>query len=315
MKIVILDGYTLNPGDLNYMPLGRLGELTVYDFTAPGETVARAQGAEIIFTNKTQLPQAVLAELPDLRYIGVLATGFDVVDVKAARERGVAVTNIPCYGTDSVAQAVFAHVLNLANQTEFHANSVAQGRWSANRDFCYWDKPLLELEGKTMGIVGFGRIGRRTGEIARAFGMRVVTVSYGETLPEWAEAVDFAELLAQSDVVSLHCPLTNSTRNLIGRGALQQMKPTAFLINTSRGGLIDADALADALRDGVIAAAGLDVLSVEPPPADCRLFRLVNCRITPHIAWATLEARSRLLATAIDNLTQFLSGHPVNVVN
>ncbi len=315
MKMVILDGYALNPGDLDYAPLGRLGELTVYDFTRSEEVVERARGAEALFTNKTRLSGEVLAQLPGLRYIGVLATGYDVVDIQAARARGIAVTNIPCYGTDSVAQMVFAHILNLAHQVEHHARGVAQGRWSASRDFCYWDKPLIELAGKTVGIVGFGRIGRRVGEIARAFGMRVVACDSGAALPEWAEALALPELLAQSDVVTLHCPLTAATRGLINRDTLKLMKPTAFLINTSRGPLIAAADLAAALQNGVIAAAGLDVLEVEPPPADCPLFGLDRCRITPHIAWATLEARTRLLRTAIDNLERFLAGNPVNVVN
>ena len=320
MNIVVLDGFTLNPGDLDWSPLERLGNVQVYDRTGDDERsiAQRASGAEIVLTNKTPLAASVIEQLPELRYIGVLATGFNVIDGEAAASRGIPVTNIPTYGTDSVAQMVFAHLLNLCHHVVEHSQDVRGGGWAGRPDFCYWLRPQIELAGKTMGVIGFGRIGRRVGEVAHAFGMRVVAhdVHHGAD-PGWP---DFAwrevdELLAESDVVSLHCPLTPENAGLIDSAKLARMKPSAFLLNMSRGPLVvDAD-LADALRSGVIAGAGIDVLEQEPPAADNPLYAAPNITITPHISWATREARSRLMATAAENVRAFLDGRPQNVVN
>lgn len=316
-KIVCLDGYTLNPGDLDWGPIKALGEFVTHDRSAPCEVVPRAAVAEIILTNKTVLSHEHFAQLPKLKYVGVLATGYNVVDIEAARERKIPVVNIPTYGTRSVAQMVFAHLLNLAQRVGDHARTVIQGDWAKCPDFCYWNSPLMELEGLTMGIVGFGRIGQATGAVARAFGMRVLAFSPEFPLGErdGARLVPLEELLRESDVVSLHCPLTPETKGLINRERLALMKPTAFLINTSRGPLVDEAALAEALNAGRIAGAGLDVLSVEPPSPDNPLLAAKNCFITPHIAWATRAARARLLQIAADNLRAFLEGKPKNVVN
>jgi glycerate dehydrogenase len=316
MRIVVLDGYTLNPGDLNWADLEALGPSAVYDRTPPEETVARAAESQIVLTNKTCLPREVIERLPQLRYIGLLATGYNVVDVEAARERNVPVTNVPNYGTRSVVQMVFAHLLNLTQHVADHARGVAAGRWSAIEDFCYWDCPLIELAGLTIGIVGFGRIGRATAEVARAFGMNVL--AHDLTPPiETIEGVRFVgldELFRQSDVVSLHCPLTPETDKLVDAARLATMKPSAYLINTSRGPLVDEPALAEALKADRIAGAGLDVLSIEPPPPDHPLLGAKNCCLTPHIAWATRAARQRLLDTAVANVRAFLAGRPQNVV-
>ncbi|MCX7823964.1 MAG: D-2-hydroxyacid dehydrogenase [Verrucomicrobiae bacterium] len=317
MRIVVLDGHTLNPGDLSWDELRALGECVVHDRTAPGDVVARAQDAEIVFTNKTVLDRAAIRALPKLRYIGVLATGYNVVDVRAARERNIPVTNIPTYGTRSVAQHVFALLLELTQRVGHHAGTVRDGRWSACQDFCYWDYPLIELEGLTMGIVGFGRIGQAVAKLADAFGMRVLAhdVQPPREVPSDARLVELDALFAQSDVVSLHCPLTADNEGFINARRLALMKKSAFLINTSRGPLVKEADLAAALNAGQIAGAGLDVLAVEPPRPDNPLLTAKNCYITPHIAWATRAARARLMRIAVENLRRFLDGRPVHVVN
>lgn len=317
MKIVVLDGHTLNPGDLSWEGLEALGECTVYDRTAPARTIERAGGAEVLMTNKTPLGRTVLSHLPHCRYIGVLATGFNVVDIGAATEQGIVVTNVPTYGTRSVAQMVFAHLLNLTQHVGHHCRTVKQGRWARSPDFCYWDRPLVELDGKVMGIIGLGRIGRAAAELARALGMTVI--GYDKHADPGAGGlctpVGLDELFRRSDVVSLHCPLTHETERIVNAERLGLMKPTAFLINTSRGALVDEQALADALNGGRIAGAGLDVLTDEPPCPDNPLISALNCCITPHIAWATREARQRLMTVAVDNVKAFLDNRPQNVVN
>ena len=317
MKIVVLDGFTLNPGDLDWSALRALGDCTIHDRTPTGEIVARAAEAEVVLTNKTVLNRATLAALPRLRYIGVLATGFNVVDATAARERNIAVTNVPNYGTRSVAQHTFALLLELTQHAGHHVQSVRDGRWSASPDFCYWDSPLVELEGLTLGLVGFGRIGRAVAELAAAFGMKVLVHSRTAPLPVPAhvELAGLDDVFRRSDVVSLHCPLTPETQHLVNAARLALLKPTAFLINTSRGPLIHDLALAAALNAGQLAGAALDVLSVEPPPADHPLLRARNCLITPHLAWATRAARARLLTTAVANVRAFLAGQPQHMVN
>jgi glycerate dehydrogenase len=315
VRIVVLDGYTLNPGDLDWKGLQTLGSCQIHDRTPPDLVICRAQDAEALLINKIELPGDVLTKLSCLKYIGVLATGYNVVDVRAAAELGIAVTNVPTYGTQSVAQMAFAHLLNLSQHVESHARGVRDGRWSASADWCYWDFPLVELAEKTMGVVGFGRIGRATARIAEAFGMRVlasdVTLSQADFPVRF---VDLDTLFRESDVVSLHCPLTDETRGLVNAQRLAQMKPTALLINTSRGPLVDETALADALKHRTIAGAGLDVLSVEPPPENHPLLALPNCQITPHIAWATKASRARLMQTAVENLRAFVAGSPQNIV-
>ena len=316
MKIVILDSYSANPGDLSWQALENLGQLTAYDRTKPSETVARAAEADIVLTNKVVISKEVIAQLPQLKYIGVLATGYNVVDVEAAHARGIVVTNVPAYSTESVAQMVFAHLLTVTNRTEHYAIQNRSGRWTANPDFCYWDFSHQELAGKTFGIVGLGHIGQRVAQIAQAFGMKVkaLTSKAPETLLAGIEKATLEELLATSDVLSLHCPLTDGTRHLINAAALRQMKPSAILINTGRGPLIDDQAVADALAEGRLAAFCADVLTEEPPKADNPLLGQPNAFITPHIAWASTEARIRLLRVATDNVQAFLSGNPVNVV-
>lgn len=316
IQIVVLDGYTINPGDLSWSGLESLGNCVVHDRTPTGDILARIREADIVLTNKVVLSAGLIAGLPRLEYIGVLATGFNVVDVEAARSRNIPVTNIPTYGTQSVAQMVFAHLLNFTQRVGSHAESVAEGRWSKSRDWCYWDSPLIELDGLTLGVVGLGRIGRATARLARAFGMSVLAYDVTSVEPpEDVRMVDFSVLLRESDVVSLHCPWTPETEGLINQERLALMKRTAILINTSRGALVNEPALAEALNNDQIAGAGLDVLTVEPPHADNPLLRAKNCQITPHIAWATRAARSRLLQTAVDNVASFLSGEPQNVVN
>jgi glycerate dehydrogenase len=315
VRIEVLDGYTLNPGDLSWSGLEALGPCRIHDRTPPEQVVERAAGASVVLTNKTVLDAATLARLPGLRYVGVLATGHNVVDVDAAAARGVVVTNVPTYGTASVAQMVFAHVLNLTQHVAGHAQTVREGRWTGSRDFCYWDMPLVELEGLTMGLVGLGRIGRATAALARAFGMTVIAHDrFVQDVPEGIAMVELDVLFERSDVLSLHCPLTPETRELVNAGRLKRMKPTAFLVNTSRGPLVNERDLAEALRAGQLAGAGLDVLSTEPPGADNPLLHAPHCFITPHIAWATRAARARLLATAVANVRAFLDGSPVNVV-
>ena len=317
MNIVILDGYSANPGDLSWKELEELGTLTVYDRTKSDETVARAADAEIVLTNKVILNSEVIAQLPRLKYIGVLATGYNVVDIKAAHERGIIVTNVPAYSTESVAQMVFAHLLTVTNRTEHYAIQNRDGRWSSNPDFCYWDFPHMELADKTFGVVGLGNIGLRVAQIAHAFGMKVkaVTSKVQSTLPFFIEKVSLEVLLATADVLSLHCPLTDSTRHMINAATLQQMKPSAILINTGRGPLVDDQAVADALAKGAIAAYCADVVTEEPPRPDNPLLQQPNAFITPHIAWASMEARVRLLKVAIDNVRLFLNGQPQNVIS
>lgn len=317
MKIVVLDGYTLNPGDLDWSQLARAGECQIYPRTAPGQVVERAREAEIVLTNKTVLDRETIFSLPKLKYIGVLATGYNVVDVGAAKERGVCVTNVPSYGTSSVAQMVFAHLLNLTQHVAIHAESVRTGDWTRSSDFCYSLTPLIELDGLTMGIVGFGRIGRHTARIAKAFGMKIIFYDpFVLGVPDHeGTPVDLNTLFRESDVITLHCPLTPQTHKLVNAERINLMKPTAFFINTSRGPLVDEQALAEALNAGRIAGAGLDVLCVEPPKANNPLLRARNCYITPHIAWATRAARQRLMDVAVSNVYAFLSGKPQNVVN
>ena len=317
MKIVILDGYTANPGDLSWGSLKEMGEVTVYERTRREEIAGRAADADIVLTNKVVMDREMMALLPRLKYIGVLATGYNVVDIEAARERDIIVTNVPAYSTESVAQMVFAHLLTVTNRTEHYAQQNRLGRWAENRDFCYWDTELTELTGKTMGIVGLGHIGRRVAEIALAFGMQVkaMTSKKAEDLPAGIQKAELQSLLASADVVSLHCPLTDGTRHLIHRETLRLMKPSAILINTGRGPLVDDEALAEALNEGRLRAYCADVVTEEPPKADHPLLHAPNAFITPHIAWATVEARKRLLQTAIGNVEAFVNGHPVNVVS
>ena len=316
MKIVILDGFTLNPGDLNWEELQALGPCTIYDRTSPAEVASRAADADILLTNKTELTAGHIQNLPRLKYIGVLATGTNVVDLAAARARAIPVTNVPTYGTKSVAQMTFALLLELAHHVGHHARTVREGRWTSNPDWCYWDFPLIELDGLTMGVIGFGRIGRAVGELGAAFGMKVLACDpTAAAIPEFARMVDLDSVFRESDVVSLHCPLTPQTANLANMHRLSLMKPTAFLLNTSRGPLVDGPALADALNSGRIAGAAMDVLSKEPPPPDNPLLTARNCLITPHLAWATRAARSRLMKIAVENVRAFLQGKPQNVVN
>lgn len=314
-RLVILDAFTLNPGDLSWERLLSLGNCSVYDRTPPDQIVAEAAEAELVLTNKAVLSRDIIAALPQLKYIGIMATGYNVVDLDAAREHAITVTNVPTYGTDSVAQMVFAHLLHFTQRVAHHSTAVHAGRWSSADDWCFWDYPLWELAGRTMGIVGFGRIGQATAKLADAFGMRVLVNNRSPIdAPHYASQVDLDALFRDSDVVSLHCPLTEETRGMVNGQRLRSMKPTALLINTSRGQLIDEAALADALRHRQIAGAGLDVLSSEPPSAEHPLLGIDNCVVTPHIAWATHSARSRLLDTVVDNVAAYLAGDPQNVV-
>ena len=317
MNIVILDGYAANPGDLSWEPFRQFGELTVYPRTAAEDVIARASKADIILTNKVQFPREVLQQLPQLKLIAILATGYNTVDCEAARQLGIAVANIPAYSTESVVQMVFAHLLNVCLRVEHYANDVRKGRWSNNSDFCYWDTPLLELAGKTLGIYGLGNIGRRVAEVANAFGLRVIahTSKAQEDLPAYITKVDFKELLQQSDVLTLHCPLTKDTHHLINGETLQLMQPTAILINTGRGPLVDEFEVAEALETGCLKAYCADVMGNEPPAADNPLIQVPNAFITPHIAWATFEARQRLMQIALENVKAFINGTPQNVVN
>ena len=318
MKIVVLDGYTLNPGDLDWDRVKRLGEVTIYDRTPPEQIVERAEGAEIVLTNKTPLGEAEFSALKELKYVGVLATGYNVVDVAAAKEHGIVVTNIPTYGTKSVAQMTFALILEMTQHVQTHSDAVINGEWGSCKDFCFWKHPLIELEGKTMGIIGFGRIGQSVADVAGAFGMKVLgydshrSDQVGRSDFKWAE---LDELLRESDIVSLHCPLFPETKGIINKENLGKMKKSALLINTSRGPLVVEEDLAEALNGDVIAGAGLDVLSVEPPRSDNPLLKAKNCYITPHISWATREARARLMDIAADNLEAFIKASPINVVN
>ncbi len=317
VKIVILDAYTANPGDLDWDELAWLGQLKTYDRTPADLVIKRAADAEIVLTNKTVLSAETIGLLAKLRYIGVLATGYNVVDLAAAGARGVPVTNIPAYSTPAVAQMVFAHVLHLTQHVASHAENVRNGDWASCPDFCFWNEPLTELSARTFGIIGLGQIGREVADIARAFGMRVIAYNHRppRDLPNGIEMVGLDEIFAESNVLSLHCPLTDANHHLVNAERLAQMKPGALLVNTARGPLVDTVALAKALYDGEIAGAGLDVMETEPPPADHPLYTAPNCHITPHIGWATPAARRRLIDIAVENVKAFLEGHPQNVVN
>ncbi len=311
MKIVILDGYTENPGDLSWEGLEKLGELTVYEHTQPQDILSRIADAEVVLTNKTPISAQTIDAKPNLKYIGLLATGFNVVDIDAAKRRGIVVANIPTYGTTAVAQYVFALLLEICHHVGHHNQAVQEGRWTACRDFCFWDYPLIELAGKTMGIIGYGRIGRATAQIARAFGMKVVAY---DAFATGEELVSLDELLSQSDVISLHCPLTRENTGLINRDTLAKMKDGAIIINTARGPLINEPDLREALLSGKVLGAALDVVAVEPIQSDNVLLGLDNCLITPHIAWAPKESRQRLMDVAVENVAAFLAGQPINNV-
>lgn len=316
MKIVVLDGYAANPGDLSWDGMKALGECVIYERTAPEQVLERAAGAEVVLTNKVVITAEHIAALPDLKYIGVLATGYNIVDVEAARNRGIVVTNIPAYSTDSVAQMVFAHILNICLQVQHYTEEVRDGRWTSSPDFCFWDTPLMELSGKKLGIVGLGHTGSATARIAIGFGMQVcayTSKSHFQLIPE-IKKMELDELFRECDIVSLHCPLNEQTRGMVNAARLKTMKPTAILINTGRGPLVNEQDLADALNNGTIYAAGVDVLSQEPPCADNPLLHARNCFITPHIAWASGEARQRLMQIAVDNLNGYITGKVVNNV-
>lgn len=317
MKIVVIDGYTLNPGDLSWGGLGEIAECEIYDRTEAGETIELCKDADIVITNKVAFDKSVIESLPKLKLIAVTATGYNVVDVVAAKCNGVVVCNVPAYGTKSVAQMVFALLLELSHHVGHHSQTVREGKWSACDNFCYWDRPLIELAGLTMGIVGFGRIGRATASLAEAFGMNVI-VYHPHAEKEGYQDVDlveFEELFSRSDVISLHCRLTDSNRQMINSSSLGLMKASAFLINTSRGALINENDLAEVLNSNKIAGAALDVLSAEPPTKDNPLLSASNCIITPHIAWATKSARERLMSVTVENVKAFVEGSAINVVS
>jgi len=318
MKIVVLDGYTLNPGDLSWDKLFNLGEVVLHDRTPADKIKERSLDADVLITNKTPLTEETINDLPHLKYIGVLATGYNIVDTSAAKRRNIIVTNVPAYSTMSVAQLTFALLLELCHHVQKHSDSVMEGKWAESVDFCNWDFPLIELSGKTLGIIGFGNIGKKVADIATVFGMNIIAASRHETDQSerknfrWAE---INEVLAQADIVSIHCPLLPETKGLINADSLKRMKRSAFLLNTSRGPVVVEPDLADALNNGIIACAAIDVLSIEPPLKDNPLFKAKNCLITPHIAWATKEARGRLMDIAVNNLAAFINGKRVNVVN
>jgi glycerate dehydrogenase len=317
MKIVVLDGGTLNPGDLTWEGLEALGNTEIYDRTPEELVLERSRDAEVLLVNKVVLSRETMDQLPELKFICVLATGYNVVDTQAAKEKGILVSNIPTYGTQSVAQMVMAHVLNLTQHVGYHAETVREGRWSRSDEWCYWDFPMIELHGLTMGVVGFGRIGRNSAAVAKSFGMKII--AFDEFVPDSGdpdvEMVDFPTLLQRSDVVTFHTPLTPDTEGMLNAETLKLMKKTAFVINTSRGPVIDSQSLADALNSDQLAGAGLDVIDIEPPPADHPLLTAKNCYVTPHISWATRSARARLMQTAVDNVAGYIQGQPLNVVN
>lgn len=317
MKIVVLDGYGVNPGDLSWGKLEELGELTVYERTAPEDVLTRTEDAEIVLTNKVVLSADVLCKLPKLKYIGVLATGYNVVDTEAARAQGVAVTNIPAYSTDSVVQMTFAHILNITNRVAHYARENREGKWARSKDFCYWDTPLLELSGLTLGVVGLGNIGMKVARVARTLGMEVyaATSKSSSSLPEGIQKTTFKGLLGVCDILTLHCPLTPDTRELVNAKTLGMMKRGAVVINTGRGPLVNENDVAEALRSGQLAAYGADVMCQEPPREDNPLLAEPNAFITPHVAWATIDARRRLMKIAADNIKAFVEGKPVNVVD
>lgn len=316
MKIVVLDGYAANPGDLSWDGLKALGECTIYDRTAPEDVLERAKGAEAILTNKVAITAGHMAALPELKYIGVLATGYNIIDIAAAKERGIIVTNIPAYSTPSVAQMVFAHILNITNRVQHYTDEIREGKWTDSNDFCFWDTPLIELLGKKIGLIGLGQTGYNTARLAIGFGMKVwaYTSKSRLQLPPEIRKAELNQLFRECDIVSLHCPLTEATHNLVNAERLAMMKPTAIIINTARGPLVNEQDLADALNSGKIYAAGVDVLSTEPPRADNPLLTARNCFITPHIAWATSAARERLQTILLENIKAYLDGKPVNNV-
>lgn len=317
MKIVVLDGYAANPGDLSWEGIKTLGDTTVYPRTAKKEIVSRTKDADAILTNKVSFDDELMGQLPRLKYIGVLATGYNIIDVKAARKRGIVVTNIPSYSTLSVAQMVFAHILNITNHVSHYADATRQGRWSRNPDFCYWDTPLTELQGKTLGIVGLGNIGQAVARLGHDFGMYIsaYTSKNSSALPEWIQKTTLDGLFAVSDILTLHCPLTEETRGLVNKENISKMHPGSIIINTSRGPVVEEQDVADALHSGQLAAFGADVLCSEPPAADNPLLSEPHAYVTPHIAWATKEARQRLMDIATGNLKAFLKGEPTNVVD
>jgi glycerate dehydrogenase len=315
MKIVVLDGYTENPGDLSWDGFRAIGETVVYDRTEESEILDRIGDAQIVITNKTPLNRSIFAKAEAIRYVGVLATGYNVVDIVAAKEKGIVVSNIPTYGTDAVAQFVFALLLEIAHHVQYHSDAVKAGRWTACPDFCFWDYPLTELSGKTMGIIGYGRIGQTTARIAKSFGMNVIAFDSFPN-PQFSDVyVELDTLLAESDVIALHCPLFESTKGIINKDSIRKMKDGVIIINNSRGPLIVEQDLADALNSGKVYAAGVDVVSTEPITADNPLVTARNCLITPHISWAPKESRQRLMDIAVDNLKHFVDGRPQNVVN
>lgn len=323
MKIVVLDGYTLNPGDLSWEPMEQLGDLRVYDRTSydhsgDGLIVDRAKNAEILLVNKTPVSKEVMAKMPNLKYIGVLATGYNIVDTEAATKKGILVTNIPTYGTDSVSQMAIALLLEMCHHVGAHNDSVQKGEWASNPDWCYWKYPLIELAGKAMGIIGYGKIGQRTGEIAQALGMKVIAYDKHQNKAlenDNMKYVELSDLFAEADVIALHCPLFDSTEGIINRDSIAKMKDGVMIINNSRGPLIVEEDLKEALNSGKVAAAAVDVVMTEPIKPDNPLLTAKNCIITPHISWAPREARQRLMDIAVDNLKKFLEGNPVNVVN
>ncbi|NLI90078.1 MAG: D-2-hydroxyacid dehydrogenase [Epulopiscium sp.] len=318
MKIVVLDGYTLNPGDLTWEGLEKLGELIVYDRTPEDKISERIKDAEIIFTNKTPLTKETLEQEPNLKYVGVLATGYNVVDVDAAKELGIIVTNIPTYGTTAVAQMTTALLLEMCHHVGEHSEEVRNGGWTNNVDWCFWNHPLIELAGKNAGVIGFGRIGQNFAKIAEALGMNILAYDEYPNKDLESDTVKYVtldELLAEADVISLHCPLFESTEGIINKDSIAKMKDGVMIVNTSRGPLIVEEDLAEALNSGKVAGAALDVLSVEPPTMDNPLMTAKNCIITPHIAWAPTESRARLMDIAVDNLEKFIAGSPINVVN
>ena len=316
MKIVVLDGYTVNPGDLSWDALKALGECTIYDRTSPEQIIERAKEAEVLLTNKVVIDSEVMSKLPALKYIGVMATGYNIVDLKAAKERGIIVTNVPAYSTPSVGQMVFAHILNITQRVGHYSDEVSQGKWTNCPDFCYWDTPLIELLGKKIGLIRLGQTGYNTARIALGFGMKVwaYTSKSKLQLPPEIKKMELDQIFRECDIVSLHCPLTEDTREMVNARRLAMMKPSAILINTGRGQLINEQDLADALNSGKLYAAGVDVLSTEPPMADNPLLTAKNCFITPHIAWATSAARERLMAIMIGNIKAYSAGKPENNV-
>ena len=320
MKIVVLDGYTENPGDLSWGELEKLGELTVYDRTSltdEEEIISRIGDAEVVFTNKTPISRHVIESCPSMKFISVLATGYNIVDYNYAKEKGIPVTNVPTYGTDAVGQFAIALLLEICHHVAHHSEAVHQGRWETNPDWCFWDYPLIELAGKTMGIIGFGRIGQKTGAIARAIGMKILAYDHHETETGKAigEYVDLDRLLAESDVIALHCPLFPDTEGIINKETIAKMKDGVIILNNSRGPLVVEQDLADALNSGKVYAAGLDVVSTEPIKGDNPLLKARNCIITPHISWAPKESRQRIMDCAVENVKAYLGGNPVNVVN